>query len=111
MCSLLLFPHLLLSLIFLMMLNSISLAETINIPDNYTTIQAGIDAASDGDTVLVAPRTYTENIEINGKNIVVGSHFITTQDTTYISHTIVQAKEKESEVIRFSNGVLIILYC
>jgi len=43
----------------------------INVPDDYPTIQAGIDAASDGYTVLVQPGTYYENINFNGKNIVV----------------------------------------
>jgi hypothetical protein len=35
------------------------------------TIQEGIDKASDGQTVLVAPRNYVENIRFNGKNIVL----------------------------------------
>jgi len=35
------------------------------------TIQKGIDKASDGQTVLVAPRNYVENIRFNGKNIVL----------------------------------------
>ena len=39
----------------------------------YTTIQSGIDAANTGDTVLVAPGTYNENIDFKGKGITVTS--------------------------------------
>ncbi|HSI47043.1 MAG TPA: right-handed parallel beta-helix repeat-containing protein [Ideonella sp.] len=46
-------------------------AATIQVPQDWATIQAGIHHASKGDTVLVAPGTYYEGIDFKGKTITV----------------------------------------
>jgi hypothetical protein len=47
---------------------------TLNVPAAYPTIQAGLDAAHNGDTVLVAPGTYTAvNIAFKGKSVLLKS--------------------------------------
>jgi len=62
-------------LILIMLLVSIALlSETLIVPsDEYPTIQAGVDAANDGDIVLVMDGTYSESIIIDNKNITLQS--------------------------------------
>ncbi|NQU04868.1 MAG: T9SS type A sorting domain-containing protein [Calditrichaeota bacterium] len=64
------------------------MARVINIPDDQETIQAGIDAAEDGDTVLVQPGEYYESINFEGKAITVGSLYLTTRNEVYIDSTV-----------------------
>lgn len=65
--------------------------QIINIPEDYSTIQAGIDAANNGDTVLVQPGVYFETISWDSKTITLASLFLTTQDTAYIEQTVIDA--------------------
>jgi hypothetical protein len=71
--------------------------KTIHVPANQPTIQAGINAAADGDTVLVAAGTYYEQINFSGKNIIVRS-------ASGRSLTILDGSQQAGPVVRFVNG-------
>lgn len=68
--------HMLLLVIFLslgMFQARTSEAATYYVPDNFTTIQLAIDAAASGDTIMVSPGTYYENIQITNKAVTLQS--------------------------------------
>jgi hypothetical protein len=84
----------------LVCLSSLLIATTWHIKldgtGDFTTIQAGINASVDSDTVLVYPGTYYENIIYNGKNITVASLELTTGDPSYIPLTVINGQQQES---------------
>ncbi|MCP4584153.1 MAG: T9SS type A sorting domain-containing protein [candidate division Zixibacteria bacterium] len=64
-------------------------ATIINVPGDYGGIQAGINASSDGDTVLVQSGYYFGNINFNGRGITLGSLYLTSGYIGYISSTTI----------------------
>jgi hypothetical protein len=61
----------LLALSLLLMAAAPGLTATINVPGDYSTIQGAIDAAVDGDTILVGPGTYNEYVRWYYKDLQV----------------------------------------
>jgi parallel beta-helix repeat protein len=76
-------------------------AADIHVPGDYPTIQQAIDAAVNGDTVLVDPGTYVENIDYIGKAITVAA-------TGAPEQTVIDggqpADTEQGSVVIFTNG-------
>lgn len=91
-----------------MMLSAFVHAQQIlRVPEDYSTIQAAVDAAGYSDTILVAQGRYEENVIIQGnsKAITLASHYIMTGDTNDINNTIIDAGNPQNP--NFGMGVLL----
>ncbi|MCK4981031.1 MAG: T9SS type A sorting domain-containing protein [Candidatus Delongbacteria bacterium] len=88
-----------LAIVLLFSFTYVLLGTIINIPADYSTITEGIFNAVDTDTVLVAPDTYYENLNFDGKNIVLASQFLITGDSSYIEQTIIDGDSLSNVVI------------
>ncbi|MEJ2495491.1 MAG: hypothetical protein P8Y79_14320, partial [Ignavibacteriaceae bacterium] len=80
----------------------------INVPDDFAKIQDAINSSVDGDTILVAPGTYIENVNFRGKNIVLSSHYLFDEDVSFINTTIIDGSNPlfpdTASVVIFMNG-------
>lgn len=85
-----------------------ALKQTIQVPGDQPTIQAAIDVATHGDTILVAEGTYYENINFLGKAITVASEFLIDGDETHIENTIIDGSQPSNpyvaSVVTFDSG-------
>ena len=68
-------------------------AARLLVPQQYSSIQAAINAAALHDTVLVSPGTYYENINFRAKGIVLASHYILSHDTADIDSTTINGSQ------------------
>jgi len=78
-------------------------AGIINVPAEHAKIQDAIKAAADGDTVLIAPGEYREQITLSRKTITMGSWYLTTGDTSYVAQTILDGGGKSAVLTIDSN--------
>ncbi|RKY94752.1 MAG: hypothetical protein DRQ13_07885, partial [Ignavibacteriae bacterium] len=79
----------LLIVLFLFAANPVLSQVTIHVPGDYSTIQAGINASQNGDTILVDEGTYYENVRIVSKAVTLASYFLMDGDTSHISKAII----------------------
>ena len=63
-------------------------ATTIHVPADSTTIQGAVNGAEHGDTILVAPGVYYENVDWYCKAILLASHYLFDHDTLTVDSTI-----------------------
>jgi len=97
-----------LTLLTLVVISSIAMAQIINVPGDQPTIQAGIDVSQSGDTVLVEQGAYFENIDFNGKAITVMSNYLNSLDSADLYNTIIDGGQPtdpdNASVVYFTSG-------
>ncbi len=76
-------------------------SSAVTVPDRYSTIQEAIDAADEGDEIVVDVGVYRENIDFNGKNITLRS--TDPDDPEIVDQTIIDGGGSGS-VVSFRSG-------
>ncbi len=68
----------------------------IRVPQDFSTIQAAIDYAINGDGIVVSPGTYYENLHTRGKYVYL--HGTDTRDWSVIANTVIDGGSRDSVI-------------
>ena len=79
----------------------------LRVPEDFETIQDGINAAGEGDTVLVSPGTYPGGIVISGKSINLVSKYHFTKEPSFVERTIISGGSPSIYVDKASPNTVI----
>jgi hypothetical protein len=82
--------------------------KVIQVPGQFASIQAAINNAKNGDTVLVALGLYYENLNFRGKKIMVASQYLIDQSASTIRGTVIDGSRPtypdSASVVLFASG-------
>jgi len=83
---------------------AVTQAMVLRVPADYDTIQGAIDEADTGDTVIVSPGLYQEEINFGGKAITVTS--TDPHDPDVVANTIIEGfgADSQASVVTFDQG-------
>jgi len=84
------------ALILMLPLAEHAAALIIHVPAEYSTVQEAVEAAADGDEVIVAPGRYVENIDFGGRSIILRSR--DPLDANVVTTTVLDGGRKGSVV-------------
>jgi hypothetical protein len=76
---------------------SIAAERVISVPQDFRSIQEAVDAAGEGDTVLVAAGTYRDRFRVKGKKVVVASRYLTSRDPTDVENTVLDGSSESGK--------------
>lgn len=77
-----------------------STGNTIKVPEDFPRVQQAIESAKDGDTIIVDPGIYEEELNFRGKSITVRS--TAPNDPETVQQTVLQGSEQPT--VMFNSG-------
>jgi len=86
----------LIMVLFFLLTPIIAQSAIIEVPKDFSNIQEAINSSSNGDTIIVAPGTYVENINFKGKAITIKS-------SGGAMNTVIDANQAGSCVVFYLN--------